>query len=167
LSPDDRGSDEAFVGLFLQEYPAIVRLAYLMLGDPAAAEDVAQEAFLRLFDRWPRVSRYERPGAWVRHVAIRIASSTRARRQAERRALSRVDRPDPDPSGPEPGSVTRAILSLSPAQRAAVILHYYEDRPLSEVASILRCSAPTARVHLHRGRKRLGQILKEEGHVAR
>jgi RNA polymerase sigma-70 factor (ECF subfamily) len=167
LSADEQGSDDAFVGLFLREYPAIVRLSYLMLGDRSAAEDIAQEAFLRLFDRWPRVSRYERPGAWVRHVAIRIASSARARRRAEHRALGRMDRPDPGPPGAEHGSVTRAILSLSPAQRAAVILHYYEDRPLGEVAAVLRCSAPTARVHLHRGRKRLGQILKEEGHVTR
>ena len=48
------------------------------------------------------------------------------------------------------------------AQRAAIVLHYYEDRPVAEIASILGCAEATARVHLHRGRKRLAELLGED-----
>ncbi|HEX2031074.1 MAG TPA: sigma factor, partial [Actinomycetota bacterium] len=68
----EAGAD--FGWLFREEYPSIVRTAYLMLGDREAAEDVAQEAFARLFARWGKVSRYDRPGAWVRRVAIRLSA---------------------------------------------------------------------------------------------
>jgi RNA polymerase sigma factor (sigma-70 family) len=58
--------------------------------------------------------------------------------------------------------VLRAIRDLSGMQRAAVVLFYFEDRPLAEVADMLGCTESTARVHLHRARKRLAEILGEE-----
>jgi RNA polymerase sigma-70 factor (sigma-E family) len=153
-------TDTAFDWLFRDEYPAIVRTAYLMLGDRAAAEDVAQEAFVRLYARWRRISRYERPGAWVRRVAIRLASrSLRAGRRTL--VLAEVEGPDRQPPAGDL-DLRRALLRLPAAQRAAVVLHYYEDLPVAEVAAILNCATSTAKVHLHRARKRLAQALGEE-----
>jgi RNA polymerase sigma-70 factor (ECF subfamily) len=66
---------------------------------------------------------------------------------------------------PDRGSrfdVDGAIRQLSGSQRAAVVLHYYEDRPTAEVAAILGCSESTARVHLHHARKRLAALLGED-----
>lgn len=151
-------SETAFAWLFREEYPAIVRTAYLMLGDRGAAEDVAQEAFVRLYARWRKVSTYDRPGAWVRRVAIRVASRTL--RRGATVELSEAD------GAHEPRvadlDLRRALLRLPATQRAAVVLHYYEDRPVSEVAALLGCAPSTAKVHLHRARKRLAAMLGEE-----
>ena len=151
-------TESEFAWLFRDEYPAIVRTAYLMLGDRAAAEDVAQEAFARLYARWRRVSRYERPGAWVRRVAIRLAS--RARRRPAALQLSH-DAPGPVQAGPDP-DLQRALLALPANQRAAVVLHYLGDLPVAEVAELMGVAPSTARVHLHRARKRLATLLGEE-----
>src|SRR5688572_2030618 len=95
------GPDDEFGWTFREEYPAVVRTVYLMLGDRSAAEDAAQEAFVRMYARWRRIRRYDRPGAWVRRVAIRLASRSRARAgrvaslaDADRPADQRL--PDPD-----------------------------------------------------------------------
>jgi RNA polymerase sigma-70 factor (ECF subfamily) len=55
-----------------------------------------------------------------------------------------------------------AIKSLPPQQRSVVVLFYYEDRPMEEIAGIVGCSTATGWVHLHRARKRLGALLTEE-----
>jgi DNA-directed RNA polymerase specialized sigma24 family protein len=147
-----------FATLFREEYPAVVRTAYLILGDRQAAEDVAQEAFTRLVVHWRKVSRYERPGAWVRRVAIRLAL------RADRRRRTRTAKVEPGPTRFHSGGagIRDAILALPPKQRAAIVLHYYEDRPVREVAEFLGCATATARVHLHRARRRLSDILREE-----
>jgi RNA polymerase sigma-70 factor (sigma-E family) len=151
-------TDSAFAWLFRDEYPAIVRTAYLMLGDRQAAEDVAQEAFIRLYARWRRVSRYDPPGAWVRRVAIRLASRARGRRSA---SGTMEDRLAPVETAPDP-DLRRALLTLTANQRAAVVLHYLEDLPVVEVATLMGCAPSTARVHLHRARRRLAELLGEE-----
>jgi RNA polymerase sigma-70 factor (sigma-E family) len=151
-------TESAFAWLFRDEYPAIVRTAYLMLGDREAAEDVAQEAFVRLYARWRKVSRYERPGAWVRRVAIREAS------RARRRPRALVVAPEqPGPAEPPADlDLRRALLSLPPNQRAAVVLHYLEDLPVAQIAELMGVATSTAKVHLHRARKRLAMLLGEE-----
>jgi RNA polymerase sigma-70 factor (ECF subfamily) len=62
-----------------------------------------------------------------------------------------------------------AIQQLTPRQRAVVVLYYFEDRPVQEVADLVDCSASTVTVHLHRARQRLAEILGEEveAHVDR
>ena len=160
-----RPDDEGFLGVFREEYANIARLAYMMLGDRAAAEDVAQEAFTRLYARWGTVSRYERPGAWVRRVAIRLSQRWRDRRRMEQQSVSQSA--SSDSVTPYDAEVRRAILGLPAGQRAAIILHYLEDRPVREVAEIMGCATSTAKVHLHRGRKRLRAMLGERGHDVR
>ena len=151
-------ADSAFAWLFRDEYPAIVRTAYLMLGDREAAEDVAQEAFVRLYARWRRVSGYDRPGAWVRRVAIRLASRARRRPSTLSLLPEQPGRSDPQ-ADPD---LRRALLSLPPSQRAAVVLHYLEDLPVAQVAETMGVATSTAKVHLHRARKRLATLLGEE-----
>ena len=153
----------SFESVFAAEYAATVRTAYLLLGDRDAAVDVAQEAFVRLHLQWRKVAGYDRPGAWVRRVAIRIAARQARRRIARddvERRYSPMSQVEADPALRL--DVRDAVLSLPAAQRAAVVLHYLEDLPVREVASLLRCSEATAKVHLHRGRRRLGTLLGEE-----
>ena len=149
-----------FSDLFRTEYPALVRSIYLMVGDREHARDIAQDAFLQLFTRWWRVSRYERPDAWVRKVAVRMA----IRAMKRERARSRLEQVM-SPGGAQPAldlDVLRAVAKLPGTQRAAIVLFYLEDQPVAEVADTLGCSDATARVHLHRGRKRLAELLGEE-----
>jgi RNA polymerase sigma-70 factor, ECF subfamily len=84
-----------------------------------------------------------------------------ARRERVRTLLERNVEPPPI-RGPVDVDVMRAVRQLPGMQRAAVVLCYFEDLPLSEIANILRCSDATVRVHLHRARKRLAELLGEE-----
>jgi len=153
-------NEEAFDALFRREYPAIVRTAYGVLCDRQGAEDVAQEAFARLYARWPKIRSYERPGAWVRRVAIRVAVRQKGRQP--RQAPNRDELvASPDAAGLDI-DILRALSTLSPMQRAAVVLHYLHDLPVAEVAAELGCREATARVHLHRARPRLATLLRED-----
>jgi RNA polymerase sigma-70 factor, ECF subfamily len=106
-----------------------------------------------LFSRWRRISHHERPDAWVRRVAIRMAVRALRRERLRQRLDHEFDAAPP--SGPLDLDVLRAVAKLPSAQRAAIVLFYFEDRPITEVTDILACSEITAKVHLHRARKRL------------
>ena len=158
--------DEEFRWLFLSEYASVVRTTYLVLHDHARAEEIAQDAFVQLMRHWAKVGRYESPSAWLRRVAIRLAVKE-ARRDQRRLVLTR--RVEETPSAPAPWGVPEvdeeliaAIRQLSPQQRSVVVLFYYEDRPMDQIAEILGCTPATGWVHLHKARKRLGVLLGTE-----
>ncbi len=144
-NPAVTGPHAEFGGFFLAEYPALIRSIYLIVRDREQARDIA---------------RYERPDAWVRRVAIRMAVRAIRRERLRRRLEYESDLAQP--SGPLDLDVLRAVAKLPGAQRAAVVLFYLEDRPVAEIAEILACSEVTAKVHLHRARKRLAQLLGAE-----
>jgi RNA polymerase sigma-70 factor (ECF subfamily) len=147
-----------FDEVFTAEFTAVERTVFLIVHDREMAKEVTQDAFVALLRTWRKVSRYEHPGAWVRRVAIRLAvralKREGSRARAEQNALE---------TGHAPSSrdldLLRAVQSLPARQRAAVVLFYFEDRSVREVADLLGCSPPTARVHLHRARQRLEQLL--------
>ena len=151
--------DEAgFTRLFMGEYPSLVRELTLIVGDRNVAEEVAADAFEEALKQWRVVSSYERPGAWVRKVALRIAGRAgwraRRRRGVERsaaRAVATELGPDVDLH------VALALLPMS--QRTAVVLHHLAGWPAREIGEVLGCSEVTVRTHLHRGRVRLGELL--------
>lgn len=154
------GAEDEYASFFRAEFLHVVRISYLIVHDRQRAEDVAQEAFIQLLAHWNKVSRYELPEAWVRRVAIRIASRS-ARRERRRPALEGATDPSV-PFTPSDIDLLNAIKRLPPQQRAAVALHYFEDRPLPEVAHILGCSHAAAKVHVFNARKRLAEMLGEE-----
>ena len=153
---------EEFRWLFAVEYPAVVRTVYFVLHDHARAEEVTQDSFVQLLRHWEKVSRYESPEAWVRRVAIRLAirEARRERRNALLTSLGTAQTQAYDTVMDV--DLLAAIKSLPPQQRSVVVLFYFEDRPMDEIAEILGCSASTGWVHLHRARKRLGALLTEE-----
>jgi RNA polymerase sigma-70 factor (ECF subfamily) len=161
--------EAAFAWFFRAEYPQVVRTVSLVLRDPAAAEDVAQEAFLRLHLHWSKVYRYDRPDAWVRRVALNLAAS-HARREGRRRALERLSVSSSpaatthedtlvDRSAESADRVRVALLTLPHKQRALVVLYYYEDRPLTEAGELLGLTPGSAKVAMHRARRRLAVAL--------
>ena len=149
-------STVSFEELFRDQYAPVLRDAVFVLGDRDLAKEVVNEAFTRLYVRWARVSRYDKPGAWVRRVAIRLA----VRRQ-DRRGRETVEVEHGQDSGDHGLAldVRTAVRLLAPQQRAAVMLYYFDDLPVSEVARVLGCREGTAKAHLHQARARLGTLL--------
>lgn len=145
---------------FRAAFAPVCRTVFLIVHDRELAEDITQEALYRMLRHWRTVSTYEHPEAWVRRVAIRIAVRE-VQRAAARPVKERVaqqprydDLPDPD--------VARAVATLAPMQRAAVVLFYWEDRPVHEIAEVLEVSDSTVKQHLYRARHRLAQMLGEQ-----
>ena len=148
-----------FEWVFRSTYPAVLRTTYLVLHDRGRAEEVTQDAFVRLYERWRGISRIDHPGAWVRKVAIRNAI-----RQARWSRLRFTDQPVDEPTAwdvlPDL-DLARAVASLAPQQRAVVALFYLEDLPVDEVAQLLEVSTSTVKQHLRRARGRLADLLSE------
>lgn len=158
-------SDE-YTAFFRNEYQAVVRTVELMVGDHEAALDIAQEAFARLYRHWKKISRYERPDAYVRRIAINLAISHLRRRSVQARALALL-LPETEHQTAPDDVVLTAVRRLPAAQRAATVLFYFEDQPSSEIARILDCAESTVRVHLHKARSKLAQMLAEIDEGAR
>lgn len=160
-----------FTELVENESRGLVAAVHAIVGDAHRAEEIVQDAFERCYLRWRRVSRLDRPGAWVRRVAINEAISTTRRRSSEQRALRRLDALGVGGSD-RPSSVARsahadplaalddegvwtAVRALPGDQAAAIALRYGADLSVDEVAETLRVSASAARSLLHRGRATL------------
>jgi RNA polymerase sigma factor (sigma-70 family) len=152
--PDDR----AFEELWAAEYPSVAWTAYLIVGRWDDAIDIASEAFTRTYQHWRRVSRYERPSAWVHRAATNLAlSATRKRHPTPAREERIVDAPElPDPE------LAEALARLSPAQRAAIVLRFYLDWSVEDTARALRKRPGTVTALTHQGMTRLRELLVEE-----
>src|SRR5712691_8521349 len=132
MSSDRRRSFDQFCR---DEYARVVRAAYLITADREEALDVAQEAFAKAYERWRSVSGYDVPVAWVQRVAINLAISWR-RRQRVRALALRTRRREDDSVQPEipDAELLSALRRLTPAQRAVIVLRYYADRSIEDVA---------------------------------
>jgi RNA polymerase sigma-70 factor (ECF subfamily) len=139
-------------------------------GDLDEAQDIVQEAFCRALSRWRQVSTYDDPAAWVRRVAWNLATS-RWRRLRTIRAFHRRQRGEPVVDGPGPDRIAlvRALATLPAAQRRAMVLRYFADLPVAEIAAREGVPEGTVRSWLHRGRvvlaERLGPFSTEVRHV--
>lgn len=153
-------ASEEYDWWFRSAYPSVARTVFLILRDRATAEEIAQDAFAQLYRHWSTVQGYERPDLWVRRVAIRLAVR-HVRRETMRRQRERlaVVEPHQDVSDPD---VERAIASLSPMQRAAVVLYYWADESVFDIARTLGVSESSVKQHLFRARAKLAAILGEE-----
>ena len=151
--------ERTFEEFFADEYPAQVRTAFVVLGDAELARETVQEAFARAFARWARIKDYDRPGAWVRLVTVRLALRTRDRRTRELKELDDVGVADPSFRD---DAVVKAVLALPRSQRAVVALHYLCDWSIDEVARAMGVRPATVRVHLHRARLTLAELLRED-----
>jgi RNA polymerase sigma factor (sigma-70 family) len=151
-----------FDDLFTSEFPRVARTIHHIVGDRSRAEEVTQDAFLELSRHWHTVAGYDRPDLWVRRVAIRKAQ--RERHRAWRRVeLERSTVGDEHVEVPTPApEVLAAVSRLAPKQRAVVVLFYFEDRAMAEIAEIMGCSESTGWSQLHTARRHLAHALAEE-----
>lgn len=138
---------EQFLG---REYRGLLRAAWLLTGSRPAAEDLAQETAVRVVVQWPKVARADRPEAYARRVLLNTFLS--ARRRAWRAEVPVADVPDSAAAaGDGIEDLRRALLTLPPRQRAAVVLRHYEDRSEVETAALLGCSVGNVKALTSRG----------------
>jgi RNA polymerase sigma-70 factor (ECF subfamily) len=159
------GGVGSFEHFFRREYGEVVRTLVPIVGNQPDAEGIAQDAFVKAMERWGRIGDYDRPGGWVRRVAIRDAVRSASRRRRERATRASTVTSGEDVDGRI--DLERALQSLSPRQRAAVVLHHLAGWPTNEIAEALGCAEATVRVHLHRGRQALVVALAMDSEEVR
>jgi RNA polymerase sigma-70 factor (sigma-E family) len=142
----------------------LLGLVYALTGDLVEAQDAVQEAYIRAWQRWAALSRYDQPEAWVRMVACRIATSRWRSMRSRVRAYIRAA--DPVQAAPPPGvdmlDVIAAMRRLPEEQRVAIALHYLVGLPVADVARETRAPVGTVKARLARGRKALAPLLDED-----
>jgi RNA polymerase sigma-70 factor, ECF subfamily len=153
----DRAGFEAF---YAGHLPRVVRACALVLLDRGDAEDVAAEAFARLWSQWGQMHGDDHAGGYVFKTAMRLCS--KRRRRAAREVVGTVPErsriTDPDSRL----SVVDALRGLPLRQRQSVVLRDWAGFEASEVARILGTKESTVRVHLARGRAALREVLTVE-----
>ncbi|HEX7740754.1 MAG TPA: SigE family RNA polymerase sigma factor [Marmoricola sp.] len=145
-------------------WPSLYRYAYLLAGNHADAEDLAQQTLLKAFQHWHRVRAADRPEAYLRRTLTNTYVSTV--RPKSRRMEILTDAP-PEPAAAPPGiddrmSLWPHISSLPPRQRAVVVLRYYEDLTEHEIAEALGCSAGTVKSTAHHALKALRASIGDD-----
>lgn len=147
-----------FADWYRAEYHQVVALVYVLSGSRWAAEELTQDAFLEAHRRWASISTYDDPGAWVRKVAVNKTRSWGRRRSAEARAYAKHTIRNRELPAELPESADgfwTAVRSLPDRQAAIVALHYLDDRPVDEIASLLDIAPGTVKTQLHRARQSL------------
>ena len=154
----------AFEEFYLAELRGLVALARA-LAPPHLAEDIAQEAMLVAYRRWPQVGELDRPDQWVRRTCANLAVSQFRRRLTEGRVIARLSLwSSREPAPLEGASETfwDAVRDLPRRQAQAVALRYLYDLPVEEIADTMGCSVGSVKQHLARGRARLASTLGVE-----
>lgn len=151
-----------FARLVETESRGLIAAVTAIVGDQHRAEEIVQDAFERCYRRWRRVSRLDRPGAWVRRVAINEAISSTRRRTTERKAtvrleaLAAISPPEADPlRALEDEVVWSAVRALPRDQAVVIALRYGADLGIEEIAETIESTAPAVKSLLHRARANL------------
>jgi RNA polymerase sigma-70 factor (sigma-E family) len=156
--------DGEFRDFMHARWPAMVRLAYALTGDPGHAEDVAQTAFARAYASWPKVRRTGSPDAYVRKILVNEnLNRFRKHRVAERLTDSLTDSlagsgtADATREYDERSALIAALQRLGPRQRAVVVLRYWMGLTEAEAAIALDCSVGTVKSQASRALATLRQ----------
>jgi RNA polymerase sigma-70 factor (sigma-E family) len=145
---------------------SLIRLAYLMLGDRAAAEDAVQDAFCGLYRHWDRLADPARALGYVRTAVLNGSRSALRRRAAGRRLAVTHQPPAASAeaavlSREEREEVMAAVRALPDRQREALVLRFYLDLPEREIARIMGLRPGSVRSATHRALRALGESLEE------
>ena len=172
-----QGSDEAFTRLVEIYQTPVYNLCYRMLGEPEAAEDAAQETFLRAYQHLQRYDETRSFATWLLSIAAHYCIDRLRRRKF---AMFSIDEEDdegnsyelPDPASPDPEkeSVKREtkdrmrnlLQQLNETDRAAIIMRYWYDYSEAEIAESLQLTVSAVKSRLHRARKDLAGLWQED-----
>jgi RNA polymerase sigma-70 factor (sigma-E family) len=149
--------------LYVRHAPAALRLAYFLTGDRELAEDLVQDAFVRLAGRFRHLRLPDAFDAYLRRTIVNLFTSYLRHLRVERRNAAprgTAERAHRDADLAERDAMWTALQQLPPRQRAAIVLRYYEDLSERETADVLRCSLGAAKQLTSRGlaslRERIG-----------
>ena len=159
-----RRYQEALEHLLNRYETKVFRMALTFLKDPARAEDVIQEIFLKLWQALPDYDGRASPGTWLYAIARNTCLSA-SRSNSYGRVLP-LDATH-EPAAPAPTVITdielqQSIDRLPEIQRTVITLLYLQERRIEEVARMLAIPEGTVKSHLHRARLALGEIMKEK-----
>jgi RNA polymerase sigma-70 factor, ECF subfamily len=139
-------TDRTFDELFASEYKTLFRALFLITGSPQEAEELMQDAFLKVWERWDRVGRMENPNGYLYRVAMNGARSRLRRlRLAAKHTTAIGSSEDPFAVADLRDELVRALAELSERQRMALVLSDLLDLPADEAAQVLRVRPPTVR----------------------
>lgn len=162
-----RTYDGEFLDFAESQGSLLRRTAFLMCGDWERARDLTQEALVRLYVAWPRLEHGPELTAYARRTVTSIAIDWGRRRSStEVRQADPAERErtvDPTDDVAERMAVTEALGALPPRQRACVVLRFYEDLPVAEVAELLGCREGTVKSQTARGLETLRAVLADLG----
>jgi RNA polymerase sigma-70 factor (sigma-E family) len=155
--------DEPLRAAFEEHYSRVVQFCLLLSGRRDVAEDLAQEAFVRLAGRIERLDR-EAIGPYVRRIAVNLWKNRLRRAALELRHRSRGREPETGPpSLEERDEMWTAVKRLPVRQRACVVLRYYEDLAEKDVAATLGCSVGTVKSQTSKALTKLRKELSDVG----
>jgi len=161
------GSREDFDRLYRAAYPRVYRTLTAILGDPAEAEDCAQDAFVHAFRAWKRWRPDAPAEAWIHRIAVNRAISYRRRAHLRTvgELLRRLGRPagttDPAVIASQP-DVLSALRSIPPKLAAAIVLRHYHGYNNREIAAAIGVSERTVGTRLRQASERLRAILDQD-----
>jgi RNA polymerase sigma-70 factor (ECF subfamily) len=145
--------------LAAERYPALLAYAVAFTGQRATAEDLVQEAMVRTFSSPRRLSSARHAEHYVRRAIASVFVDDKRREQLFRRSTARLANADvgPDHAGHVDArdAVTIALASLSPQVRACVVLRYYDDLTMAQIADHLHLAVGTVKRYLHDGAEAL------------
>jgi RNA polymerase sigma-70 factor (sigma-E family) len=153
--------EEDFRAFVTARWQALVRTAFLLVGDHGYAEDLVQTALARTHRNWRRIERKDSPEVYVRRVLVNLANSFWHRRLRMREVVQ-AETPDsvaddPTVAHDQRDELWNALRSLSPRTRAVLVLRYFEDLPEAQIAIVLGCSVGTVKSTASRGIAKLRQ----------
>jgi RNA polymerase sigma-70 factor, ECF subfamily len=170
IKRSDPGSREA---LYHRYKKRVYGLALRIVG-PVDAEEVAQEAFIRIFRGLPKFRGDAALSTWIYRLAVNAALSHRTRRAGARLPTDETDRMIETHPAEEPAErdavlrarLERALVQLPTGYRTVIVLHDVEGLEHEEIAAILSCHVGTSKSQLHKARARLREILAQDGITA-
>ncbi len=166
----DADADAAVETLYLAHWDRMVRLSVLLVHDQGAAEEIVQDAFVALHQKWHRLDDHDRAVAYLRQAVVNRSRSALRHRGVVHRYLARQATPEPVPGADDAalGSARRSrvlegLRALPRRQREVLALRYYLDLSEAEIATTLGISRGAVKSHASRGSAALRAILEDLG----
>lgn len=146
---------DGFAEFYRDNLTAMTRLAFLLVGSREAAQDLTQDAFVRVHAKWASVTE---PKAYLRRAVVNACNSHHRRRGVERRLTPRPA--DTDVAASAPDELFDALAQLPYRQRAVLVLRYYHDMSEAEIAATLGVRPGTVGSLASRGLERLRAVIE-------
>jgi len=159
-----RDADASIESLFHTHYPHVVYTAFGLVGDWDLAEQLAQEAYLRLWRRWRLLADPQAAPSYLQRIVVNLSRETIRRRIIERRALKVRSMERPPATGPDLAAhleLRRAIAALPARKRECIVMRYLLGLSEAETASLLEVSVGTIKSQTHKGLRQLRALLDD------